>query len=167
MQDLFDAKCVSCHSGGAGDPFAGMTYQVEVEAEDGTITAYDIPVLDLSDRLITVEYDMEVVTYPASYISLLYASSMMGDTTITGGAEPIEWLIPSNARGSRLIEAVNAVSELDGSTAYDRPLHPEDVGVDLTREERMMLIRAADLGGQYYSRRNVPGGFSSFTGTDY
>ncbi len=167
VQDLFDAKCVSCHSGGAGDPFAGMTYQVEVEAEDGTITAYDIPVLDLSDRLITVEYDMEVVTYPASYISLLYASSMMGDTTITGGAEPIEWLIPSNARGSRLIEAVNAVSELDGSTAYDRPLHPEDVGVDLTREERMMLIRAADLGGQYYSRRNVPGGFSSFTGTDY
>jgi hypothetical protein len=115
-----------------------------------------------------VEYEMEVVSYPASYVSLLYASAMMGDTTVLGGAEPIEWVIPQDARGSRLIEAVNAVSELDGSAAYDRPLHPEDVGVDLTREERMMLIRMADTGGTYYSRRNVPGGFSAYTtGSDY
>jgi hypothetical protein len=162
IQDLFNDKCVSCHSGGAGDPFAGMTYEVEVEAEDGTLTLYEIPVLDLSDRLLTVEYDMEIVTYPVSYISLLYASSMMGDTTVTGGVDPIEWVIPSDARGSRLIETVNAVSERDGSTAWAAPLHPEDVGVDLTREERLMLIRMADLGAQYYSRRNV-----DFTPSDY
>jgi len=162
VQDLFNAKCVSCHSGGAGDPFAGMTYDVEVEAEDGTLTTYTIPVLDLSDTPMTVYYDMEVVTYPASYISLLYASSMMGDTTVLGGVAPIEWMRPSDARGSRLIEAVNAVSELDGSWAYEGGGHPEDVGVDLTRDERMMLIRAADLGGQYYSRRNVDGGFTSY-----
>ena len=36
-----------------------------------------------------------------------------------------------------------------------RSLHPENVGVTLTREERVMLIRAIDLGGQYYSRQNT------------
>ena len=35
----------------------------------------------------------------------------------------------------------------------------------LTREERVTLIRAVDLGGQYYSRRNV--GDSPFTGMEY
>ncbi|MDB4986110.1 MAG: hypothetical protein JWN04_1288, partial [Myxococcaceae bacterium] len=37
--------------------------------------------------------------------------------------------------------------------------------VTLTRAERLKLIRAVDLGGQYYSRRNVPGG--AFTGITY
>ena len=167
IQDLFDAKCVSCHSGGAGDPFAGQSYSVEVTAEDGSVSNYEIPVLDLSDRAMAVYYEREVVDFPVSYISLMYASSMMGDTAVTGGVAPIEWVIPANARGSRLVEAVNAVSEIDGSAAFDRPLHPEDVGVDLTRDERMMLIRMADLGAQYYSRRNVPGGFTASAGTDY
>ena len=36
-----------------------------------------------------------------------------------------------------------------------RSLHPEDVGVPLTREERVKLIRAIDLGGQFYSRQNT------------
>ena len=29
VQDVFDAKCVSCHDGGARDPFAGRTYTVD------------------------------------------------------------------------------------------------------------------------------------------
>ena len=36
-----------------------------------------------------------------------------------------------------------------------RTLHPEDVGVTLTRDERVKLIRAIDMGGQYYSRQNT------------
>ncbi len=93
---------------------------------------------------------------------------MMADTSVLMGT-PIQWVNPQDARGSRLIEAINAESELTaGSFAYDTPPHPEDVGVDLTREERMMLIRMVDLGGQYYSRRNVPGGFSPYsTGSSY
>jgi hypothetical protein len=31
------------------------------------------------------------------------------------------------------------------------------MGVTLTPEERQILIRMADLGAQYYSRRNVEG----------
>ena len=46
---------------------------------------FQIPVLDLSDRLIDAYYEREVVHYPASYISLLYPSAMMADSQITGG----------------------------------------------------------------------------------
>jgi hypothetical protein len=40
--------------------------------------------------------------------------------------------------------------------------HPEDKGVTVSRADRLTLIRSIDLGGQYYSRRNVEGG--PFTG---
>ena len=46
--------------------------------------------------------------------------------------------------------------------AFPGAAHPEDVGTTLTREERLTLIRMADLGGQYYSRRNVEGGFVEY-----
>jgi hypothetical protein len=159
IQDLFDAKCVSCHSGGAGDPFAGMTYMVNVETEDGTMLTYTIPFLDLSSRPLEVFYDMEIVSYAASYVTLLYPSAMMMDEVMVTGAMPPIWAIPSDARNSRLISKVNINSELDPAQwafSGDMP-HPEDVGVDLTREERLMLIRVLDLGAQYYNRRNVSG----------
>jgi hypothetical protein len=154
MQDLFNAKCVSCHSGGAGDPFAGMSYMVAVTTEEGEMLNYVIPYLDLSDRPLEVYYEMEMVQYPASYVSLLYPSAMMGEVVATGTMPP-EWVTPGVARTSALIAAVNAVSEDGTETAWPTALHPEDVGVELTREERLMLIQMADLGGQYFSRRNV------------
>ena len=51
-----------------------------------------------------------------------------------------------------------------------RTLHPNDVGIELTREERMALIRTFDLGGQYYARQNT--GFVGYSndpmsGQDY
>ena len=49
--------------------------------------------------------------------------------------------------------------------AFKGKPHPEDQGVTLTREERLTLIRSVDLGGQYYSRRNVAEG--PFVGEDY
>jgi hypothetical protein len=157
IQDLFDAKCVSCHGGGASDPFSGRAYMVDVTTDDGEMLAYAIPYLDLSSRPIDAYYEMEVVAYPASYVSLLYPSAMMGDSMATGDVPP-EWVIPGSARESRLIEAINAQAEDDPTLwAWPSPAHPEDVGVDLTREERMMLIQMADLGGQYFSRRNVEG----------
>jgi hypothetical protein len=164
VQDVFDARCVSCHSGGENDPFAGQTYTVHfmvegVEEEQ----RYEIPVLDLSSRPVNAYYEREAVTYPASYVSLLYPSAMMGESRVEGA--PVEWVIPGNARRSRLIEKINinAVKYADdGETlvetdewAFSGAPHPEDVGGTLTREERVTLIRAIDLGGQYYSRRNV------------
>jgi len=174
VQDVFDRRCVSCHSGGANDPFAGQTYTVTATLEDGTTESYQIPVLDLSSRPINARYERETVTYPASYVSLLYPSAMMGDARIEG--TPTEWVVPGNARASRLIAKMNvdAVALQSDATlappskpewAFNGKAHPEDVGAPMSREDRVTLIRAIDLGGQYYTRRNIDGG--QFTGTKY
>jgi hypothetical protein len=174
IQDVFDRNCVSCHSGGANDPFAGKTYTVTATLEDGTEEAYQIPVLDLSARPINARYERETVTYPASYVSLLYPSAMMGGTRVEG--TPTEWVIPGNARASRLIAKMNVDAvdlRPDGTFAapaaaewgFTGKAHPEDVGVQMPRADRVRLIRAIDLGAQYYSRRNVDGG--QFTGMKY
>lgn len=160
VQDVLDRNCVSCHDGGATDDFAGRSYTVEVTTMEGEMLTYQIPYLDLSSRLLEVYYEREVVSYPASYISLLYPSAMMGDSMATGDVPP-EWIVPGAARQSALIEAINMVADGDsGDLAWaDRPLHPEDQGVTVSREDRLTLIRTADLGGQYYSRWNVDGGY--------
>jgi hypothetical protein len=93
------------------------------------------------------------------------------------GTPPPVWARPSDARNSALIEKLNITalgdeartawpldapfsnSSIQGGT---RTLHPENVGVTLTRDERVKLIRAIDLGGQYYSRKNT--GFQPMTG---
>src|SRR6185436_8466900 len=86
------------------------------------------------------------------------------------GTVPPKWGVPSDARHSRLIEKINITSATDANvTAWPlgqpfndpnvrgapRTMHPEDVNVALTREERMALIRAFDMGGQYYARSNA------------
>jgi len=167
VQDMLDRNCVSCHDGSASDPFAGRFYTVEVTTMEGEMLTYEIPYLDLSNRLLEVNYEDEVVNYPASYVSLLYVSAMMGDSMATGDVPP-EWMIPGNARGSLVIETMNMSGSDSGDLAWaDRPMHPEDQGVTVSREDRMMLIRAADLGAQYYSRWNVEGGYDYGSAEDF
>ncbi|MFW5921453.1 MAG: hypothetical protein ACOCUS_06400, partial [Polyangiales bacterium] len=134
---------------------------------EGEMLEFEIPYLDLSDRPITTYYEMDVVEYPASYVSLLYPSAMMGDATATGDMPPM-WVVPGAARESRLISKMNVTAEGDDSDKAwaDAPMHPEDVGVDLSREDRLMLIQMADLGGQFYSRRNVEGA-DAYGSTEY
>ncbi|MBX3268872.1 MAG: hypothetical protein KF729_01340 [Sandaracinaceae bacterium] len=158
VQDVLDRNCVECHDGGARDPYAGRFYTVEVTTMEGEMLEYQIPYLDLSDRPLEVFYENEVVNYPASYVSLLYISAMMGDSTATGDVPP-EWIVPGAARNSRLIEVMNMIGTDASDLAWgSRPMHPEDQGRTVTREDRLALIRSADLGGQYYSRWNVAGG---------
>jgi hypothetical protein len=162
VQDVFDAKCVSCHGGGAGDPFAGRVYTVTVPAEEegGEDEIYEVPYLLLSNASLETYYEEEAVSYPASYVTLLYPSAMMGEIEVMGEVPDPPWVVPGSARDSRLIQKINAtpVDERAGQEwAWKTAPHPEDVGVTLTPEERQVLIRMADLGGQYYSRRNVEG----------
>jgi hypothetical protein len=166
VQAVLTAKCASCHTG-------GETYTITMTNElTGESTPYQIPRLDLSSTPITVEYDMEVVTYPASYVSIFYPAALemeMDQGTVTGTIPP-KWGIPSDARNSALIEKINIESsKTPGKNAWElgtpftdpgikgsgHTMHPEDVGVTLTREERVMLIRAIDMGGQYYARQNT------------
>lgn len=166
VQDIFDAHCTSCHDGGASDPYAGRSYHVSVTTMEGEMLEYDIPYLLLTNEPIQVYYEREVVSYPAAYVTLLYPSAMMADSVATGDMPP-EWVVPGSARGSRLIEVVNAIDEGGSQWAWESGAHPEDVGVTLTREERMTLIRMADLGGQYYSRWNVDGAADWASAVEY
>jgi hypothetical protein len=168
IQKILDAKCVSCHNASTTEYYTvTMTNSVT-----GTSTPYQIPRLDLSTTPITVTYDNRTATYPVSYVSLFYPGAMRLTTLqvdVSGTVPPV-WARPSDARNSALIEKLNMTSSLDqNKTAWKlgepfsdpdikgnvRTMHPEDKGVELTRDERRALIRAIDMGGQYYARQNT------------
>jgi hypothetical protein len=160
IQDVFDAKCVSCHDGGPNDPFAARFYTVTVppEEEGGEELSYQVPYLKLTSEALDTYYERDTVSYPASYVSLLYPSAMMGESEVEGDVPNPPWVVPGAARESRLIQKINATpsdERIGTEWAWPTGAHPEDLGAPgLTSEERLMLIRMADLGGQYYSRRN-------------
>ena len=190
IQAIFDARCTSCHNGTTNGDSPQEFYTVSV-TEDGTATTYQIPRLDLTSTPITVNYDREVAAWPASYVSIFYPSAIRSGEVMdadVSGALPPEWGIPSDARHSALIEKLNVTSSVDsalyawtiGSPFVARDDdgaiirgaghsdHATEVG--LTREELVKLIRAIDMGGQYYSRQNsmfVPYSNDPLSGTNY
>jgi Hydrazine synthase alpha subunit middle domain len=164
VQPVLTAKCAGCHNGSMNGSKAQSFYTLtKTDAATGMATAYQIPYLDLSATPVTAYYDREVHTWPASYVSIFYPATMdmMTNGYTVMGTVPPKWGVPEAARASVLIEKMN-VKAADGSFAWDQashPMHPEDVGVQLTDDERRMLITVMDLGGQYYSRKNT--GFTS------
>jgi hypothetical protein len=178
IQALLTEKCAGCHNGETNGDVPQEFYSLSMtDPATGVATPYQIARLDLSDTPVTVTYDRRVATYPASYVSIFYPAALameMGRGGTVQGTVPPTWGVPSDARHSALIEKINVTSVFDenltawtlgepfsdeGIAAHDgggRTLHPEDVDVTLTREERVALIRAFDMGGQYYSRQNTP-----------
>jgi hypothetical protein len=160
IQQIFDQKCVQCHNetknGNGPQTFYTVTMTNTVT---GMTSTYQIPRLDLTSRPITVTYDRRTRAWNASYVSIFYPAAMgmmMGKISVQGTVPPM-WGIPGNARGSELIAHIN-VKAPDGETAWPtsvHPLHPENVGITLTDEERQALIRNFDMGGQYYARQNT------------
>lgn len=180
IQALLNAKCVSCHNGTTNGDKPQEFYSLTMDnAVLGTTAEYKIARMDLTDTPVTVYYDRNVATWPSSYVSLFYPSAMemdMGKTMITGKVPP-KWAIPSDARNSKLIEKLNVTSILDekkyawalGAAFSDADIaggtrtdHAKVAG--LTRDETVMLIRAIDMGGQYYARQNSD--FKPFLGGD-
>jgi hypothetical protein len=181
IQALLTAKCASCHNGTTNGDQPQEFYTVTMSnAVEGTMAAYKIARMDLTDTPVTVYYDRNVATWPSSYVSLFYPAALAMDEAkgaMVTGTIPPEWAIPSDARKSLLIEKLNVKSSLDNTT-YAWPLgqafsdpnvhgatrtdHAAVAG--LTRDETVMLIRAIDMGGQYYARQNSD--FQPFTGAD-
>lgn len=194
IQSIFDAKCVSCHNETTNGDVPQQFYTVAMtDALSGEMLAsYEIPRLDLTSRPITVTYDNDVQTLPASYVSLFYPAALemeMGqDGAMVTGERPPVWAVPSDARGSKLIEKLN-VTAADEPGVYAWPLgtpfepHPETGALvaggtrsdhaalaGLTRDELVKLIRTIDMGGQYYARQNTnfqPFANDPVAGTEY
>jgi hypothetical protein len=166
VQQVLTAKCATCHNDTQNGTKMQTFYTVgRTDMTTGMMTEYRIPYLSLSATPIEVYYDREVHTWASSYVSIFYPASLameMDGLTVTGEIPP-RWGVPESARESVLIEKLN-IKAPDGSFAWDpqtHPSHPEDVGVTLTDEERQMLIRVMDLGGQYYARKNT--GYAPYT----
>jgi hypothetical protein len=178
IQTLLDQKCTSCHNETTNGSGPQTFYEITMAAPAGSTgpgETFRVPRLDLTSRPITVTYDRETRAWPASYVSIFYPAAVkmeMGMGASVIGVIPPEWGKPSDARGSALVEKLNITSSLDANrTAWalgqpftpvegtaiaggTRTLHPENVGVTLTREERQKLIRTIDMGGQFYARQN-------------
>ena len=160
VQPVLDAKCVSCHNSSTTSYY----YMTRTDPVTGQQTTYAIPTLDLSSNPVTVYYDENVATWPASYVSIFYPAAMQMDPDTTGsvqisGTVPPLYGVPGSARASVLTQKVN-LRAADGTTAWPTPLHPEgdqpNAGVQLTDDERRTIaVYPMDLGGQYYSRQNV------------
>ena len=172
IQKLLNAKCVSCHNSTTNGNVAQQYYEIEMMDEaSGEATTYRIPRLDLSSTEVTVTYDNETRPWPASYVSLFYPAAFkmeMGmGAELTSGTLPPEWAIPSDARNSKLIEKLNVTSSVEPSKfawPLGEPFSNADIAggtrtnhaavAGLTRDELVKLIRAIDMGGQYYARQN-------------
>jgi hypothetical protein len=168
VQPILDAKCVQCHNSSTTDHY----YMTRTDPVTGQATTYTIPTLDLSNSPVTVYYDRNVATWPASYVSIFFPASLeMGDSTgkiVVTGTVPPKWGIPGSARASALTQKINLHGSVDASTAWpldSNPMHPEDQGVQLTDDERKTIaVYPMDLGGQFYARQNT--GFVPFTSGD-
>lgn len=170
IQDILERRCAGCHNETQNGDGPQEFYQVTMtDMSTNESTVYEIPRLDLSSRPITVTYDNDTREWPASYVSLFYPSALeMGDDLEVTGTVPPEWAIPSDARNSAVIEKLNVTSNLDPSR-YAWPLgeafsNPDIRGgtrtdhaamAGLTRDELRKLIRAIDMGGQFYARQNT------------
>jgi hypothetical protein len=159
------AKCDTCHNdtmnGSKAQTFYSLT---RTDRTTGAMTTYQIPYLSFSRTPLTVVYDRRTNTWMTSYVSVMYPStlSMMMDMVMVTGDVPPAWGVPESARESVLVEKLNPQAA-DGTFAWDPATHkphPEDVGVALTPADKQKLvstfIKAFDLGGQYYSRQNIP-----------
>jgi hypothetical protein len=172
VQPLLDQKCVSCHNSSTTSYY----YMTRTDPVSGQATTYKIPTLDLSNTPVTVYYDENVATWPASYVSIFYPATlqMASDSDTTGmvnvtGTVPPMWGVPGSARASVLTQKLN-LPAADGTWAWPvatNAPHPEDQGSQyaLTAAERQTIaVYPMDLGGQYYSRQNT--GFVPFTNGD-
>ncbi|HMI84805.1 MAG TPA: hypothetical protein VK550_11980 [Polyangiaceae bacterium] len=159
VQSFLTAKCATCHNDTQNGSKPQTFYTVSrTDMTTGMMTEYRIPYLSFSSTPIQVYYDRQVHTWASSYVSVFYPATLgmeMDGLTIVGDIPP-PWGVPESARESVLIEKLN-VKAADGTFAWDpatHPSHPEDVGVTISDEERQMLVRVMDLGGQYYARKN-------------
>lgn len=160
VQPILTAKCAGCHNS-TTTSYYSLT---RVDPVSGVSTTYQIPSLDLTTTPVTVYYDKNVATWPASYVSIFYPAALQmddstGTITVSGNVPPM-WGVPGSARASKLTQKLN-LHGTDGTTAWpvsSNPLHPEDQSgaTALTDDERKTIaVYPMDLGGQYYARQNT------------
>ncbi len=182
---LDDAGCANngCHDGAqtAANPCVSITSEMPAGEPAAPAVTW---CLDLRGEKIDFEYGMMTGNYTRSHISMLLMAGMAGEEDVEvenlDPARPYQsYMVPQSARDSILIKYIqpeqvypshdpNTLAFAGEMKANGQPYessHPNasTPGFDaaqhrvLTKEEKYLLIIAADLGGQYYSLENAPG----------
>jgi hypothetical protein len=160
LQNVFNAKCTSCHNGTPGvanpswtisDPLTGASFTWTFDLRGGAAT------YGVGDEMFS--------GYSASHLSLMGPDMMEleeAGLVITGTIKI--YVEPGSARDSELIKKLNPVQQFPTQNpnvrAFDVgqfPAHAAAVGQELTPDEYYLMVLMADLGGQFYSRENAPG----------
>ncbi len=160
LQDVFDAKCISCHEGTATVPGANPTWTI-TDPETGTSFTW---AFNLTGDQINYGIGDEMFGgYSASHLSLMGPDMMeLEESGLVITGEIKIYVEPGNAMESELIKKLNPPQQFPtqnlGVRAFDTAAHAEAVGQELTADEYYLLVLMADNGGQFYSRENAPGG---------
>lgn len=158
VQDIFDAKCISCHDGVAGP--ANPSYTIT----DGT-TGQLIATWVFNLRSDPVPAALAVAaggaTYSASYFTMAGPDpEAVEKGNLVLGAGFKVYMNPMEARRSEVITKLNPTVLFptpSTTRAFPTTPHMTGKGPDLTPQEYYTLILAADMGVLYYSRENLPG----------
>ncbi len=155
LQPIFDAKCISCHSGSDNSTNTSLVIDTAVGSQS---LVFDLRGAEVDPGGIEV-----VSGYSASYLSLIGVDDVNVDDDVTVTGDLTAAILPQNARGSRLIQILNPIQQYptvdDSVRAFTTTPHGVDMGFTLTSEEHLLFILMVDMGGQFYSRENAPGGY--------
>jgi hypothetical protein len=166
LQAIFDAKCVECHNGQAGD--ANPSYTISDPAT-GTSCSVTFDLRGDTNFNNCAFGDEVIAGYSVSHLSLLGPDPQdLEDAGLEISGDFKIYVEPESARDSLLIQRINPPKfytvgtegfNVDMATRAFGAYDAGDVHQNrLTAEEYHMLILMADMGGQYYSRENAPAG---------
>ncbi|HTJ46488.1 MAG TPA: hypothetical protein VL463_30490 [Kofleriaceae bacterium] len=164
LQPLFDAKCVACHDGVDRGDGANPSYTLTDPVSGQTATW----TFNLKGDAVSLQVgDFMMDGYSASYLTLAGPDMEAIDKaniTVTGNLTI--YVKPLDARNSPLMQKLNPIMQYPTADAGVRawstttnPPHALAKGVELTPDEYLKLILAADMGANFYSRENKTGAF--------
>jgi hypothetical protein len=172
IQPILDAHCVDCHDGSANG--ANPTYTIQDLTDNLTFTF----TFDLTNKPVNLQVGTRMYGYTASHLSLLGPSMMFEEKQVVfvNGVMPGVYIEPGSAATSDVIKRLNPPQRYPAVDLAVRAFggtgqtHPADVttainghaGTDskyvLSADEQYIMELMADMGGQFYSRENAPGG---------
>jgi hypothetical protein len=164
MQPVFDRACVGCHDGvvRANNPAQNPSYTITDPVTGQSATW----VFNLKGDAVSLSVGNFMMDgYSASYLSLAgpdMEAIEKAHVVVTGDLKV--YMKPLDAAHSPLITKLNPPQQFPNQDLAVRafptgtnPPHAAAVGQELTADEYLRLILAADMGANFYSRENKTG----------
>jgi hypothetical protein len=151
---------------------ANQTYTIQDLTDNITFTF----TFDLTGKPVNITVGDMMYSYSSSHVALMGPSMMFREKSLMflNGVMPKVYVEPGSAKDSEVIKMLNPPQRYPSVDMNVRAfpmgkIHPSEAGTigghdgadpkyQLTADEYYLLELMADMGGQYYSRENAPGG---------